>query len=77
MKTIFAITCSSHYNSLHEAKLFATYKSAHEALSVIANERRGKLGVDIIEETAYTFAYLMGWEEKKVRFSIVELSMAE
>jgi len=75
MSTIFAITCSSDRNTLTQAKLFSSLEGAEDALKDIANERRDRLGVQVIEDTENRFSFLLGWEEVKVTWAIIELSV--
>lgn len=73
--TVFAITCSSHSNTLREAKLYSSQDKAQAALKEIAKDRSGKLGVQVIENEPDRFSFIIGWEEHKVSFAIVELSV--
>lgn len=75
MSTIFAITCSAHHNTLTEAQLYTTRGSARDALKQIANERRNRLGVDVITDTEDRFSTLLGWEEVKTTWAIIELEV--
>lgn len=76
MKSIFAIVCSAT-PSLHNIKFYTTKQLAKVQLKKLANERRYKLGIDMFEEQEDSFSYLMGWEEVKVKFSVIELSVEE
>lgn len=70
--TIFAVV-SSTSPELRNVKFFSTKEKAMIFLKTIAQERRHKMGVDVIEDTTEKFSYLFGWEEHQVTFSIVEL----
>lgn len=76
METIFAITCSAHHNTLTQAQLFTSRGAARDALKQIANERRNRLGVEVIMDTKDLFSTLLGWEEVKTTWAIIELSVA-
>jgi hypothetical protein len=77
METIFAITCSAHHNTLTQAQLYTTRGAARDALKQIANERRNRLGVSVIEDTTDRFSTLLGWEEVKTTWAIIELSISQ
>lgn len=76
MKRVFAITCSQHHNTLTQAQLFTTQDKARAELKSISDERRYKLGVQVFKDEPDCFSYLIGWEEHRVVFSIVELPVS-
>jgi hypothetical protein len=76
MKTVFAIVCSAT-PSLHSIKFYATRELAQKQLKLVASERRHKMGVDCFVEEENRFSYLLGWEEHKVSFAIVEIPVEE
>lgn len=73
-KTIFAIVYSP---DLRSAKFFATLAGARKELNTLANERKNKLGVHNFEQSNDQFSFLIGWEEHKITFSIIELSLQD
>lgn len=73
--SVFAITCSAHSNPLREAKLYSSQDKAQAAMKEIAKDRSGKLGVHVMENELDRFSFILGWEERKVSFAIVELSV--
>ena len=75
METVFAITCNQHRHSLQEAKFYSSKEKARKALKEIAKERRSRLGVEVIDDTKDLFSFLLGWEEHKVSFAIVEMAV--
>ena len=75
METVFAITCNQYRNSLQEAKFYSTKKKARAALKEIAKERRNRLGVEVHDDTADLFSFILGWEEHRVSFAIIELAV--
>lgn len=75
-KNIFAIVCSATPN-LYGTKFFTTKSGARTELKNLANERKHKLGVHCFEQTDDQFSFLLGWEEHKVIFSIVELPLQD
>jgi len=76
MTSVFAVVCSVSPD-LHRTKFFATLEGARKHLKTVADERRFRLGVDVVDYTPYKFAYLLGWEEKSVAYSIMELQVEE
>jgi hypothetical protein len=76
MTSVFAVVCSVSPD-LHQTKFFATKEKARRHLANLLLERRHKLGVDLIENTDDKFVYLLGWEENRVAFSIIELPVEE
>jgi hypothetical protein len=71
--SVFAITCSAFGNPLRD-KLYASQDKAQAALKEIVKDRSGKLvGVQVIENEPNRFS--LGWEECKISFAIVELSV--
>lgn len=75
-KSIFAVICSS-VPQIHNTKFFETKSRAEEHLKILADERRYKFGIMDFEEKEGSFSYLIGWEEHKVSFSILEISVEE
>lgn len=75
MDTVFAITCNQHRNSLQEAKFYSTKEKARKALKEIAKDRRGRLGVEVHDDTKDLFTFLIGWEEHLVSFAVIELTV--
>jgi hypothetical protein len=76
MKTVFAIVCSAT-PSLHNIKFYATKELAQKHLSLMADERKYKMGVDCFKFEENKFSYTLGWEERHVSFSITEISVEE
>lgn len=70
--TIFAVV-SSTSPELRNVKFFSTKEKAMMLLKTIVKEHCHKIGIDIVEDTPERFSYLLGWEEHRVTFSIVEL----
>jgi hypothetical protein len=70
--SIFAIVCSAT-PELRSVKFYGTREIARRELKKLADERRYKMGVEWHEETKDMFFYTLGWEERPVRYSIVEL----
>ncbi len=75
-KTIFAIVCNVT-PELHNVKFFTTKTRAETELKNLAAERKSKLGVHCFEQTNERFSFLLGWEERKIIFSIVELPVQD
>jgi len=73
--SIYAVVCSAT-PELRSAKFFSTKDSARKHLKLLADERRHKLGVHCFEENEDKFSLLLGWEEHKVSFAIVELAVS-
>ena len=72
MKTIYAIKCSgTHIGNL--SSYFPTKEKAETALAKIAKDRRHKMGVTVIDDSPVKFAFLLGWEENRVAWEIVEI----
>lgn len=69
--TIFAVVCSAAPN-LHSTKFFFTKEGAQKYLKSAGSERKNKLGIHCFEEKEDSFSYLIGWEEHKVTFAIME-----
>jgi hypothetical protein len=76
MKSVFAIVCSVN-PSLHDIRLYASKELARKQLKKLVDERRFKLGVDLHKDTEDMFFYTLGWEERPVKFSILELKVEE
>jgi len=73
-KTVFAIICSST-PEWRNIKLFSSLENAQKVLSELAEERKHKLGVSCFKTELNKFSFLLGWEEHKITYSIVELSI--
>lgn len=69
-KTIFVVT---HDGNIRNSEFFSTKQLARIALKSIANDRRHKLGVSVVVNEEDKFSFIVGWEEHKVTFSVVEL----
>ena len=74
MTSVFAIVCSVSPD-LHHTKFYASQELARKQLKKLADERRYKLGVYWHEETEDMFFYTFGWEERSVRYSILEIKV--
>jgi hypothetical protein len=75
MKSIFAIASSASLSPLRDTRFFSSKESARAVLKDMRNDRRHKMGVNVIEDTDDKFSYLFGWEEHQVTFTIVEISL--
>lgn len=71
---IYAIICGSS-PTVVLTKYYSTLEKARKALKKVAEDRRCKLGVDVVIDEPDKFSYLLGWEEAQVTFSIVELPL--
>jgi hypothetical protein len=69
---IFAVT---HSEKLQDAVLFSAQEKAEAYLRKLRAERRGRGSVTVVEDTPTVFGYTMGWEEHRVTFKIVELTV--
>lgn len=71
-KSIFAVTSDG---TIRSATFFDTKEKAIAELKSIANDRRYKMGCDVIEDTETKFSFIIGWEEYKVTFAILEIPL--
>ncbi len=71
--SVFVIRCSAYTDGLQGAKLFSTLDKAKAYLKKIAKDRRYKFGVDVIVDTDTEFTTLLGWEETRCSFKIIEI----
>ena len=76
MSSIFAIVCSAT-PTFHNTKFYSTKELAQKQLKKLADERRYKLGIHCFEETEDKFTYLLGWEERRVSYSILEIEVLD
>lgn len=75
MTSVFVVATTKAMSQLHRSKFFSTRKKAQECLRKIANERRHKLGVDVLEDNENTFSFTLGWEEAYTCFTITEIPL--
>ena len=72
MKTIFAVTYSGN---IRDTSFFETKENAQAELKKIKNDRKNKLGVTVEVDTEDTFSFILGWEEARVTFRIIEIPL--
>ena len=70
MKNIYAVTFN---NNIISTTFYEKREDAIADLKKTANDRRHRMGVTVTEETETTFAFIIGWEEFHVKFSIIEI----
>jgi hypothetical protein len=76
MKTIYAVTNGADRN-ISTAKYYSTKEIAVDALKIIKDERRYRLGVTVIVDSDEIFSFLLGWEEHQVTFSIIPIDLLD
>jgi hypothetical protein len=76
MKTIYALTNGADRN-ISSAKYYSSKELAIGALNKIKEDRRHRLGVEVIVDSEDTFSFILGWEEYQVTFSIIPLELLD
>lgn len=69
---IFAIICNVT-PEIHNVEFFYSYEKACEGLKLIADKRRSAMGVRVVEDTKDKFSFVMGWEGREVKFTVIKL----
>ncbi len=73
---IYAITVQSSGGERIE-KYISTLFTAKRFLADKALELRTRIGIDIITDTEDCFHFLLGWEEREVKWYIKTISVAD
>ncbi len=71
-KSIFAVT---YDGNIRNAEFYSTKELARENLKAIVKSRIHKLGVHVNINETDKFSFTLGWEERQVTFSIVEIEL--
>lgn len=72
VKSIFAVTTDGN---ILRSSFFEKKEDAINDLKEIKKTRRHSLGVTVEEDTETKFSFRIGWEEHKVTFSIIEVTL--
>ena len=69
--SVYIFICNNNWNS-PDVKFFSTKEKAQRALLDKKKELQHRPGVDVIEDSPTAFVFLLGWEEHRVSWHIIE-----